>query len=105
MKIKDIALLLEGIVEGDGNINITGFSGIEFAKNGDLTFALDEDKLALAEKSNTFCILTTKIIRKSTKPLIRVNNPKLSFILAYNALHNLQFQEAFVHPSAVILIP
>ena len=102
MKIRELALLIEGTVEGDENADIMGLSGIESAKQGDLTFAIDEDKLALAEKSKTACVLTTKGMRKSTKPLIRVNNPKLSFIIAYNALDNHPSQKTFIHSSAVV---
>jgi len=102
LKIKELALLIEGTIEGDDNVDITGLSGIESARHGDLTFAMDEDKLNRAEDSHTACILTTNTGRKSTKPLIRVNNPKLSFLIAYNALHHPVSGESFVHPSAAI---
>jgi UDP-3-O-[3-hydroxymyristoyl] glucosamine N-acyltransferase len=102
MKIKDVAVLIEGTIEGDENVDITGLSGAESAKAGDLTFALDESKLILAEQSDTACILTTPAVRKSTKPLIRVSNPKLSFLLVYNAFHPETSAETSVHPSAVI---
>jgi UDP-3-O-[3-hydroxymyristoyl] glucosamine N-acyltransferase len=93
---------MEGISEGDGDIDVTGCSSAEEAKKGDLTFAIDENRLAIAEKSLTSCIFTTKTIRSSTKPLIRVNNPKLSFLIAYNTFHQHESRETFVHPSAVV---
>src|SRR3989338_5728324 len=102
MKIKELALLLEGTVEGDDEIDITGVSGSESAITGDLTFALDEEKLAIAEGSSTACILTTPTIRKSAKPLIRVKNPKLSFLIVYNTLLRTQSKKSFRHPSATI---
>ena len=102
MKIKELALLIEGFVEGDDSIHITNLSGIESAQPGDLTFAMDEDKLALAELSSSCCVLTTQTIRKSTKPLIRVNNPKLAFLIAYNAFQEKVPLASFIHPTAVI---
>ena len=102
MKIKELALLIEGTIEGDDNVDITDLSGIESARQGDLTFAADEDKLGLAETGQSACVLTTKTSRKSTKTLIRVNNPKLAFLIAYNAFHEKVSAESFVHPSAVI---
>ena len=102
MKIRELALLIEGTIEGDGNVDITSLSGIETAQQGGLTFATDEDKLGLAEISQTACILTTKTTRKSTKTLIRVSNPKLAFLIAYNAFHEKVSAESFIHPSAVI---
>lgn len=102
MKIKDLALLIEGTIEGDDNADINDLSGIESARQGDLTFAMDEGKLCLAEDSLTTCVLTTKTSRKSTKTLIRVNNPKLAFLLAYNAFHENVSADSMVHPTAVI---
>jgi UDP-3-O-[3-hydroxymyristoyl] glucosamine N-acyltransferase len=102
LKIKELALLIEGTIEGDDNVDITNLSGIESARQGDLTFATDEDKLTLAEISQTTCVLTTKTSRKSTKTIIRVNNPKLAFLIAYNAFHAQGSAESFVHPSAAI---
>ena len=102
MRIKELALLIEGTIEGDGDVNIAGVSGAESAKNNDLTFAIDDDKLLIAENSKTACVLTTRLTRKSTKPLIRVNNPKLSFLIAYNALYKTESEKTFLHPSAAI---
>lgn len=102
MKIDKLALLVGGVVEGDGNIDIIGLSGTESAKAGDLTFAVDENRLADVEKSNASCVLTSTSIRKSTKPLIRVKNPKLAFLIIYNALHKEKAREAFRHPTTVI---
>ena len=50
MKISDVALLIKGNVEGNGDVDISGLSGPTTAKANDLTFATDEDKLAIAEK-------------------------------------------------------
>lgn len=102
MKIKELALLIEGTIEGDDNVEITNLNGIESARQGDLTFAMDEDKLKLAETSLTACVLTTKTSRKSTKTLIRVNNPKLAFLIAYNAFNVHLSSESFIHPTASI---
>lgn len=102
MKVKEIAKLIEGVVEGDGNIEITGLSGIETAKPGDMVFAMDEEKLSIAEKSDASCLLTGKNMRKSTKASIKVDNPKLSFILIYNKLQIVEIQNAFIHPTALV---
>ena len=102
MKIKELALLIEGTIEGDDNVDITDLSGIESARLGDLTFATDEEKLGLAETSQSTCVLTTKTSRKSTKTLIRVNNPKLAFLIAYNAFQKRISTESFVHLSVAI---
>jgi UDP-3-O-[3-hydroxymyristoyl] glucosamine N-acyltransferase len=102
MKIQELARLVDGVVEGDGDVNIERLSGVDVAGLGDLTFAIDEDKLASAERGNVSCVLTNKSIRKSTKTLIRVTNPKLSFLIIYNTLNAPRDREAFIDPSAVI---
>lgn len=102
MKIRELAQLIEGLVEGNDDIDIKGLSGIEKAKSGDLTFAIDEDRLAGAEKSNASCILTNKTIRKSSKALIRVTNPKLSFLIIYNTFNTPKDRESFIHPMATV---
>jgi UDP-3-O-[3-hydroxymyristoyl] glucosamine N-acyltransferase len=102
MKIKDIAVLVRGSVDGDGDTDITGLSGLEGAKAGDLVFAIDEERLAIAEKTGASCVLTTEGIRRSAKPLMRVSNPKLAFILIYNALNKPAAGKAYTDPSATV---
>ncbi|MBU1808989.1 MAG: UDP-3-O-(3-hydroxymyristoyl)glucosamine N-acyltransferase [Candidatus Omnitrophica bacterium] len=102
MKISELARLVGGIVEGNGDIEIKGLAGIESASPGELTFATDEENLSHAERSKASCILTNKTVKASKKPLIRVENPKLSFLIIYNTLNTPKVREAFRHPTAVV---
>ncbi|MFH1189148.1 MAG: UDP-3-O-(3-hydroxymyristoyl)glucosamine N-acyltransferase [Candidatus Omnitrophota bacterium] len=102
MKISELARLIGGAVEGNGDIEIKGLAGMDSAKPGELTFATDEENLSTAERSNASCILTGKTVRSSKKPLIRVDNPKLSFLIIYNKLNVPKPRPAFRHPSADI---
>jgi len=100
--IKKVAALLGGTIDGKSDVDITGLAGIESAKPGDMTFAADESKLTAAEKSGASCVLAPASIRKSSKPLIRVENPKLAFLMAYNAMHTREVRPAFVHPQSYV---
>jgi len=102
MKIAELARLIDGTVEGDSNADICGLSGFETAKPGDLTFATGEDKLAGAEKSNASCVLTDRTVRRSTKTVIRVTNPKLSFLIVHNIFNKPKDRGAFVDPTAAV---
>lgn len=102
MKIFELARLVGGTVEGNGDIEIQGLSGIETAKNGDLTFATNAEKLSDAERSGASCVLTDRTVRKSTKALIKTANPKLSFLIIYNTLNVPKSRGTFVHPTAVV---
>ncbi len=101
MKSSQLAVLIQGQVEGD-DVDIMGVSGIGSAGRNDLTFALNDNKLNLAENSQTACVLTTPSVRKSTKPLIRVLNPKLAFLISYRILYPLTSNNPYIHPSAAI---
>lgn len=102
MKIKELAVFIQGVVEGNGDADVTGLSGFEAAKAGDLVFAMDDEKLAIAEKSAASCILTGKDVRSSSKPLVRVANPKLAFLLIYNYMNRPEVRGAFTDPSATV---
>ncbi len=102
MKIKELAMFMHGTVEGDGNTEVSGLSGMETAKAGDLVFAIDDEKLGFAEKTGASCVLTSKSTRASTKPLVRVDNPKLAFLLIYNFMNKPVGRKAFTDPSATI---
>ena len=102
MKTKEIAALLGGTVEGDTELDIHGLSGSENAKAGEMTFAVDNERLETAEKGSSSCILTTRATRASKKTLIRVDNPKLAFLIVYNVLNQAVIRERFTHPTATV---
>jgi len=102
MKVIELAHMLQGTVEGDVNTEIGGMNGIENAKEGDITFAMDEKKLILAEQTKASCILTSSRFRKSEKVTIRVKDPKLAFVTLYNTLNKKERREAYIDPRAVI---
>ena len=102
MKIKELAVLVKGIAECDDDIDITGINGVGSAGLGDITFAMNEEHLTSAEKTDVSGILTSHTMRKSSKPLIRVENPKFSFLVVYDIFKSQGGRDAFVHPTAVV---
>jgi UDP-3-O-[3-hydroxymyristoyl] glucosamine N-acyltransferase len=77
--LKEIAQLIQGEVVGDGNIVITGVSGIKEAKDGDITFLANPKYLSLLDKTCASAVITSKEIEKAVKPIIRTDNPSLAF--------------------------
>lgn len=102
MNTGELAKLVDGVVEGDSGLEITGLSGIATAEPGDLTFAVDEDRLSNAERSAASCVLTNRSIRRSTKTLIRVKDPKLSFVIVFNLFNVPGPGMSFMHPTAIV---
>jgi UDP-3-O-[3-hydroxymyristoyl] glucosamine N-acyltransferase len=45
MKLRELAELIGGRISGNPEVEISGVSGIEEAKEGDITFLLDKIKL------------------------------------------------------------
>ncbi|MCX6355600.1 MAG: UDP-3-O-(3-hydroxymyristoyl)glucosamine N-acyltransferase [Candidatus Aureabacteria bacterium] len=79
-RLREIALLIEGEVDGDGDIVITGASGIKEAREGDLTFLANTKYAHLLASTKAAAVVVEKGWKITTdKPLIRVSNPSLAF--------------------------
>ena len=102
MQIKELALLVKGIDEGGDGINITGINGVGSACLGDITFAMNDEHLTSAERSDVSCVLTNLNMRRSSKPLIRVKNPKFSFLVLHDLFKSQEVRHASVHSTAVV---
>jgi UDP-3-O-[3-hydroxymyristoyl] glucosamine N-acyltransferase len=77
-----IARELQGEVEGDPSIVLTGFAPATTAKAGDLTFAENETFFAKAEQSAAAAILIDGQFHSTAKTLVRVPNARIAFARA-----------------------
>jgi len=103
VNLGEIAGIINGEVVGDESIIITGVRGIKEAKEGDLTFIANPKYLCLMETTKASAIITSRDVKNSSKPLIRIDNPSLAFakmvsLLAPSEIHHPQG----VHPQAII---
>ncbi|MFH0924690.1 MAG: UDP-3-O-(3-hydroxymyristoyl)glucosamine N-acyltransferase [bacterium] len=73
-----IANLVRGELEGDPSILVQGVSGINEAKEGDITFLHNPKYTSSLETTNASVVLIPKNISKATKPVIRCQNPYLA---------------------------
>jgi UDP-3-O-[3-hydroxymyristoyl] glucosamine N-acyltransferase len=76
--LSEIAAMLDGIVLGDGTIEITGVTNIEDASSTDIIFAVPPH-LEKAALSKAAAVIIPDSITSFTKPAIRVANPRLAF--------------------------
>lgn len=81
MKLKDIALLIEGRVIGDGEVEISGVSGLSEAAEGDITFISGVKFLKAVKESRATAVIVEEGIEGLEKPQIACSNPQLSFAL------------------------
>lgn len=77
--LKEIADFIGGEIIGDSQVTITGVSGIEEARLGDITFLANPKYISFLEKTNASAIITSKDIKSASKPIIRTDNPSLAF--------------------------
>lgn len=72
----DIAKLVDGQVCGDASIHIDSVAALEDAKEGDLSFVLDNKNFLAAENSPAKAFVVPKDICLEKKPFIKVDNPR-----------------------------
>ncbi|OCL25625.1 UDP-3-O-(3-hydroxymyristoyl)glucosamine N-acyltransferase [Orenia metallireducens] len=78
--LREIANLVGGKIIGDEDIEIKGVGGAENASSGDITFALNEEFLKLAQqKAGAVLIVDTLATEDSPNSLVIVDNPRLAF--------------------------
>ena len=75
----EISEIVGGKVLGPGDVKISGVSGIEDAKEGDITFFVNPKYISKAYKTSASAILVAKEIPDCTKPMVIISNPYLAF--------------------------
>lgn len=101
-RLAEIAEHLDGELVGDGSIVIEGLAGIEEAKEGEISFVASPKYLQFLEGSKASAVIVSKGIKSSNKPVIRVDDPYLSFLKTVNflGLYPPRFPEG-IHESAI----
>jgi len=87
IKLKEIARLLGGTVDGDENTVIRNISGIEQAGEGDITFVANPKYIKYIEKTKASAIVCSPDIQSETKNLLKVENPYLAYAKAITYLN------------------
>lgn len=97
-----IAAQIEGEVQGDGTVEITGLAPADCAKPGDLTFAENPIHLAAAERGPATAILVSGAFPPSSKVVIRVPNARIALAKLLPILFPPDLPASGIHPSAVV---
>lgn len=79
MKLKELALLVNGELKGNPDTEILGVAGIRDVKEGEITFLSDGKLLEECARSKASCVLVKDIIPDMEKPQIVVKNPQYAF--------------------------
>ncbi len=103
MTLAQIARLIDGKVEGDTSMVITGVSGIKEAKKGDITFLANARYYPLLRTTKASAIIVDKKTDKNGRPVIRTDNPYIGFVKIMEYLQiNKEMPLPGIHKTAVI---
>lgn len=97
-----LAALLDGSVEGDAAVTISGPGTLESAELGQIVFVEKPELLTMGEQSAASALIVSPDSRTSAKPIIVTEDPRLAFskVLEIFAPKPRVYQG--VHPTAVI---
>jgi UDP-3-O-[3-hydroxymyristoyl] glucosamine N-acyltransferase len=101
---RDIAQLVDGILEGDPGIIITGAAGIDDAGPRDVSFLGNSKYLSKIADTRAGLLLLPVKTDSCGKPVIRGEQPQLAFarVLAVIDRERKDSEPAGVHPTAII---
>jgi UDP-3-O-[3-hydroxymyristoyl] glucosamine N-acyltransferase len=103
IKLKEIASLVNGALQGDGEIEISGLTDVRFASSWDITFAADIDQLNAAKKSEAACVVTALDAVDYPKSILKVKDIKTALVIIYNTMLSLAPAcSEGIHSSAII---
>ncbi len=77
--VGEIAKIVGGELCGDPTVEITGFSGLKEAKEGDLSFVVNPKYSSLAEQTLASAIIVPRELSVPGKIFIRADNPSWAF--------------------------
>ena len=104
MKVREIARLVGGKTQGDGEREIREVAGLEVATEQELAFADGEIALKRAADSRAGCILVREGAAVAGRTTVAVRHPRLAFIRAAGALHPPRAAHPGIHPTALIAV-
>ena len=79
LKAREISDLIQGELQGDGNLVISSFGNITNAPKGSVTFLLNNKYKKYINSTNASLIITPHINISTTKTIIKVDNPVKRF--------------------------
>ena len=101
--LDEIAKLVEGTVDGHGDVRVTGLNGLEDAKSGDLSFLANPRFESLMETTQATAVLVPENFGDNGLPVIRVGHPYLAFATVLKMYEKeIVLHPVGIHPSSVI---
>lgn len=101
--LSEIATLVDGLVDGDESIAISGLARIEDAKEGDLSFIANPKYASYIEQTGASAVIVASDFPKVQKTVIRTKNPYFAFLKVAQRFHGVvETVQQGIHPTAVV---
>lgn len=98
----ELAEYVKGSVIGDPNVQISGVSGVDDAKPGDIALVASLRGVERAVLSQAAALIVPANLNEVAKPAIKVANPRLAFAQILEYFAPKRVCQVGIHPSAVI---
>lgn len=102
MRLRELAVTLNGELSGNPDLDISGVAGIFDAKKGDVTFLSDKKLLQDCADSKASCVIVRNFMPELDKPQIKVNNPLYAFAKALEAFYVEPYKTAGISKGSFI---
>ncbi|HDZ25928.1 MAG TPA: UDP-3-O-(3-hydroxymyristoyl)glucosamine N-acyltransferase, partial [Candidatus Aminicenantes bacterium] len=102
LSVEELARCLNCPFEGDGSAVIRGVSSLEKAQKGDLVFLSHRKYLSLLEQSKASAAIIPSEERYDIIPVIKSENPHISFVKAVEIFYKPYRPPPGIHPSALV---
>ncbi len=102
MKLRELADLINAVLSGDGDIEITGVSGLHEAVAGDITYIGDGARVKDLEGCGASAAIVPIGTRTPGLPTLAVNNPRLAFAQALSHFYVKPYTPQGISDKAVI---
>jgi len=101
--LAEIAELVQGDLEGESSVAIHGVAKIEEAGTGEISFISNPKYAKYIETTNASAVIVSQDFPDTAKPIIRTQNPYISFLTVLKIFHPTYESIAEgIHPSAII---
>src|SRR5262249_6015710 len=101
-KLAEIANTLSCQLEGDGEIDIHGIATLQEAEPGQLSFLTNQKYIQQLQETRASAIIVGQNFSGLAIPLLKSENPYLTFAKALELFHPEVSVTPHIHPSAII---
>lgn len=100
--LNELAVLVQGTVGGDGNLQVSGLNGVDLAAGDEITFVTNARMASSLTRTKAAASLVPPDLEDPGLPYIRVENPEYAATVIHNHFLAQPFEAQGIHPLAVV---